>query len=91
MGAPWQSHAAWSVVERAEAALGEPLAPLLLAESADDLARTRESQLSVLLTSLVVWEAAKGQIPAPVAFAGHSLGQITACLTGVVGKFRPMV
>lgn len=80
MGEPWQKHAAWSVVERAEAALGEPLAPLLLAESADDLARTRESQLSVLLTSLVVWEAAKGQIPAPVAFAGHSLGQITALI-----------
>jgi [acyl-carrier-protein] S-malonyltransferase len=80
MGVPWQSDAAWSVVERAEAALGEPLAALLLAESADDLARTRESQLSVLLTSLVVWEAAKGQIPAPVAFAGHSLGQITALI-----------
>jgi len=80
MGAPWQGHAAWGVVERAEAALGEPLAHLLLADSADDLARTRESQLSVLLTSLVVWEAAKDQIPAPVAFAGHSLGQITALI-----------
>jgi [acyl-carrier-protein] S-malonyltransferase len=78
MGAPWREHQAWGVVERAEQALGEPLAPLLLAESADELARTRESQLSVLLTSLVVWEAAKGQIPTPAAFAGHSLGQITA-------------
>lgn len=80
MGAAWKGHAAWSVVERAEAALGEPLAPLLLAESADDLARTRESQLSVLLTSLVVWEAAREYVPAPVAFAGHSLGQITALI-----------
>jgi len=80
MGAPWQAHEAWAVVERAEEALGEPLAALLLAESADDLGRTRESQLSVLLTSLVVWEAAKGHIPAPVAFAGHSLGQITALI-----------
>jgi [acyl-carrier-protein] S-malonyltransferase len=80
MGAPWQAHEAWAVVERAEEALGEPLATLLLAESADDLARTRESQLSVLLTSLVVWEAAKGHLPAPVAFAGHSLGQITALI-----------
>ena len=80
MGAPWRDHAAWRVVERAEAALGEPLAHLLLAESADDLARTRESQLSVLLTSLVVWEAVKEQLPAPVAFAGHSLGQITALI-----------
>ncbi len=80
MGAPWREHSAWAVVERAEQALGEPLAPLLLAESADELARTRESQLSVLLTSLVVWEAAKEQIPTPVAFAGHSLGQITALI-----------
>jgi [acyl-carrier-protein] S-malonyltransferase len=80
MGAPWRDRAAWGVVERAEQALGEPLAPLLLAESADELARTRESQLSVLLTSLVVWEAARDRIPAPVAFAGHSLGQITALI-----------
>jgi [acyl-carrier-protein] S-malonyltransferase len=81
MGAPWQGHPAWAVVARAEEALGEPLAPLLLAESAEELARTRESQLSVLLTSLVVWEAAKDRIPGPVAaFAGHSLGQITALI-----------
>jgi [acyl-carrier-protein] S-malonyltransferase len=80
MGAPWEGHRAWSVVERAEAALGEPLAPLLRAQSADDLARTRESQLSVLLTSLVVWEAAREHLPSPVAFAGHSLGQITALI-----------
>jgi [acyl-carrier-protein] S-malonyltransferase len=80
MGAPWKRHAAWGVVDRAEAALGEPLAHLLLADSAEDLARTRESQLSVLLTSLVVWETAKDQLPVPVAFAGHSLGQITALI-----------
>jgi [acyl-carrier-protein] S-malonyltransferase len=80
MGRPWRDHAAWSIVERAEEALGEPLAPLLLAESADDLARTRESQLSVLLTSLVVWETARETLGTPVAFAGHSLGQITALI-----------
>jgi [acyl-carrier-protein] S-malonyltransferase len=80
MGAPWRDHPAWSVVERAEAALGEPLAHLLLAGSAEELARTRESQLSILLTSLVVWEATGPELPAPVAFAGHSLGQITALI-----------
>src|SRR5688500_16004622 len=80
MGAPWREHEAWGVVDRAEQAFGEPLAHLLLAESADDLARTRESQLSVLLTSLVVWEAVREYVPAPVAFAGHSLGQITALI-----------
>ncbi len=80
MGAPWRDQEAWAVVDRAERALGEPLAHLLLAESAEELARTRESQLSVLLTSLVVWEAARDQVAAPVAFAGHSLGQITALI-----------
>lgn len=86
MGLPWREHPAWAVVDRAEAALGEPLAHLLLVESADDLARTRESQLSVLLTSLVAWEAAREVLDGPVAFAGHSLGQITALIAaGILG------
>jgi [acyl-carrier-protein] S-malonyltransferase len=84
MGAPWRDHPAWSVVERAEAALGEPLAHLLLAESAADLARTRESQLSVLLASLLAWEAAGPVLGTPVAFAGHSLGQVTALIAAGV-------
>jgi [acyl-carrier-protein] S-malonyltransferase len=80
MGAPWRDHAAWEVVEAAEAALGEPLAHLLLAESAEGLARTRDSQLAVLVTSLVAWAATRPSLPDPVAFAGHSLGQITALI-----------
>jgi [acyl-carrier-protein] S-malonyltransferase len=83
MGAPWKGHPSWAVVERAENALGEPLAPLLLDADANDLSRTRNSQLSVLLTSLMVWEALKPKLAAApgieiVAFAGHSLGQVTA-------------
>ncbi len=84
MGLPWRHHAAWGVVERAEAALGEPLAHLLLAGSAGELARTRDSQLSVLLASLLAWEAAGPVLPAPVAFAGHSLGQVTALIAASV-------
>jgi [acyl-carrier-protein] S-malonyltransferase len=80
MGAPWRAHAAWSVVDRAEAALGEPLSCLLLDAPAEQLARTREAQLAVLLTSLVVWEAVGERIEAPSAFAGHSLGQVTALI-----------
>ena len=83
MGAPWKGHPAWSVVDRAESALGESLAPLLLDAGAEDLARTRNAQLAVLLTSLVAWEALRPVLAgAPdletVAFAGHSLGQVTA-------------
>jgi [acyl-carrier-protein] S-malonyltransferase len=47
---------------------------------AERLARTREAQLAVLLTSLVAWEAARDAFPEPVAFAGHSLGQVTALI-----------
>lgn len=80
MGEPWRAFPVWEIVERAEAALGQPLAPLLLDATADELSRTREAQLAVLLASLLAWEALRHQIEAPVAFAGHSLGQITALI-----------
>jgi [acyl-carrier-protein] S-malonyltransferase len=84
MGAPWRDHPAWSVIERAEAAFGEPLADLILDAPAERLARTREAQLAVLLTSLLAWEAIREQVKAPVAFAGHSLGQVTALIAAGV-------
>jgi len=85
MGASWREHPAWHVVDDAETAFGEPLAHLVLDAGADELARTREAQLAVLLTSLVAWEAVRNQVDTPIAFAGHSLGQITALIaTGVL-------
>ncbi len=78
MGAPWRDHDAWHVVVEAEAATGEPLAELLLDAPAEVLSRTREAQLAVLTTSLVAWEAVRDRVTQPVAFAGHSLGQVTA-------------
>jgi [acyl-carrier-protein] S-malonyltransferase len=80
MGVAWRADAAWSVLDRAEAAFGEPLAELVLDTPAERLARTREAQLAVLLTSLMAWEAIRGRVPDPVAFAGHSLGQVTALI-----------
>jgi [acyl-carrier-protein] S-malonyltransferase len=80
MGAPWRDTPAWCVLERAEAALGEPLADLVLDAPAERLARTREAQLAVLLTSLVAWEAIRDRLPTPAAYAGHSLGQVTALI-----------
>lgn len=80
MAAPWRDHPAWAIVERAEKALGEPLAHLITDAPADALARTREAQLAVLLTSLVVWDAARDGVRDAVAFAGHSLGQVTALI-----------
>ena len=80
MGAPWRDHPAWAIVDRAEAAFGEPLADLILDAPAERLARTREAQLAVLLTSLVAWEAIRERVTDPVSFAGHSLGQVTALI-----------
>jgi [acyl-carrier-protein] S-malonyltransferase len=80
MGLPWRDHPAWRVVDRAEEAFGEPLADLLIDAPPERLARTRDAQLAVLLTSLVAWEALRDDIDTPVAFAGHSLGQVTALI-----------
>lgn len=78
MGVPWQSHRAWEIVEIAESVTGERLSHLLIDAEADELSRTRHAQLAVFLTSLMAWEAARETLPHPVAFAGHSLGQVTA-------------
>ena len=80
-GKPWADHAAWQVVVEAETATGRPLARLLLDADAGELSTTGASQLAVLLTSLVAWRALGDVLDEkPVAFAGHSLGQISAII-----------
>ncbi len=82
MGRPWVDHPAWHVVRAAEEATERPLAHLLLEASDDELAHTDAGQLSVLVLSLMAFEAIREAVPGdePVAFAGHSLGQITALI-----------
>ena len=81
MGTAWSDHPAWGLVERAEKLLDRPLAPLLLGDESIDLSRTENSQMSVLLVSLMGWEALQSQIDEkPLAFGGHSLGQVTALI-----------
>jgi [acyl-carrier-protein] S-malonyltransferase len=81
MGRPWADHDAWAVVARAEDAAERPLAPLLLEADERDLARTSNAQLAMLVHGLVVWEAVRPRLAEPVvAFAGHSLGQLTALI-----------
>lgn len=73
------------MVERAEAALERPVADLLL-DPAAALDRTDNAQLTVLLSSLMAWEVVAPMLNAPVGFAGHSLGQMTALIaSGVLG------
>jgi [acyl-carrier-protein] S-malonyltransferase len=79
VGGPWRDHPAWSLVAEAEAVLDRPLARLLLDADAEELSTTRASQMAVFLTSLMAWDALADRLDEPpVAFAGHSLGQITA-------------
>jgi [acyl-carrier-protein] S-malonyltransferase len=86
MGAPWLGHPAWKILDEAERALDEPLQSLVLDAPAEQLARTREAQLAVLCTSLVAWEALRPLTHDIVAFAGHSLGQVTALVaSGALG------
>lgn len=86
LGEAWRDDHEWWVVERAEWALGRDLAPLLLDPDAG-LHRTEDAQLAVLLASLMAWERARPTLGAPVAFAGHSLGQVTALLAAGVLSF----
>ena len=79
LGEQWQDDEAWSVVARAEQALGRDLSALLLDPDAT-LHRTEDAQLAVLLSSLMAWEKVGRSLGEPVAFAGHSLGQITALM-----------
>ncbi len=85
LGLVWRDHPAWSVVERAEAALDRSFAHLLLDPDAS-LDRTEDAQLSVLLTSLMAWETVAPTLASVVGFAGHSLGQVTALIAaGALG------
>jgi [acyl-carrier-protein] S-malonyltransferase len=87
LGERWREHAPWSVVERAEAILDRSLSALLLDPDAA-LDRTENAQLTVLLSSLMAWEVVAPVVRTPAAFAGHSLGQITALIAAGVLSFE---
>ncbi len=88
MGAPWQDHESWSVVEEISEATGRDLAALLVDADAETLRQTGNAQLAAFGLSLVVLDASRGAglADAPVAaMAGHSLGEYTALVaTGVL-------
>lgn len=80
-GSSWVDHEAWSVVAEVEAIADRPVAPWLLDAPADDLARTDAAQIATLTLSLVAWQALAERLDEPpAAFAGHSLGQVTALI-----------
>lgn len=80
-GRPWVGHDAWQVVAEVEAIADRPVAPWLLDAPAESLAGTDAAQIATLTLSLVAWEAVRDRLDVPpVAFAGHSLGQVTALI-----------
>src|SRR3982751_4404564 len=91
MGAPWQHTPQWSLVTHAEQVLDQKVAPLLLDTDPARLGHTREAQLAVFLTSFLAWEATKGSLSDVTAFAGHSLGQLTALAAAGVLDFDDAV
>ena len=78
MGAAWRTSEGWSVVDDVSEATGVDVARLLLHSDAETLRRTDLAQLSVFALSLVALRTLRRMEPAPVAFAGHSLGEYTA-------------
>jgi [acyl-carrier-protein] S-malonyltransferase len=87
MGVPWQDTPYWTWVTRAEEVLDRDLEPLLTDTDPARLRHTREAQLAVFLTSLLAWESTKDTLSEITAFAGHSLGQLTALTAAGVLSF----
>jgi len=91
MGAPWQHTQQWSLVTRAEQVLDQGVEPLLVDTDPARLRHTREAQLAVFLTSLLAWEGTRESMGDVTAFAGHSLGQLTALAAAGVLDFDDAV
>jgi [acyl-carrier-protein] S-malonyltransferase len=66
------------VFEAADRVLGRPLARLCFEGSAEELARTENTQPAILTTCVAALRALERRAPAPVAAAGHSLGEYAA-------------
>jgi len=81
MGAAWQNDPVWSLVKEAESILQRPLEPMLL-DAGTAPSSTTEAQLSVVLCSMMSWNAlapalAQNKSVTPM-LAGHSLGLVSA-------------
>jgi [acyl-carrier-protein] S-malonyltransferase len=89
MGAPWRGHAAWSLVEMAEAELRRDLSRMLLDPEAGP-AGVFETHVAIVLCSMMAWSALRSVLR-PVALAGHSLGAVTALYAAGVLSARDAV
>ncbi|CAN5265070.1 MAG: ACP S-malonyltransferase [Acidimicrobiia bacterium] len=78
MGADVFATRADLLVDLAEEVLGWSLADLCAQGPEDELTRTDRAQPALFAVGYALWEAWRLQAPAPVAAAGHSLGEYTA-------------
>jgi len=78
MGAPWVDHPSWELVGDASEAVERDVARLLLDADQAELTETRNAQLACFTLSMVVLDAIERTGLAPVAAAGHSLGEYSA-------------
>lgn len=88
MGKPFLSTPQFSIALQAGELLGLDAQALLCDESPDALSSTHNSQLAILITSLMSYESLKEQGFEPICFAGHSLGQVTALICAGVLSFE---
>lgn len=80
MGRVWAERypEAAAVFVAADAALGEPLSQLCFEGPEETLQLTANTQPAILAASVAMLAACREMLPAPVAVAGHSLGEYSA-------------
>jgi [acyl-carrier-protein] S-malonyltransferase len=75
------------VFREADDVLGEPLSRLCFEGPEEQLSLTRNTQPALLTVSIAAWRVVSGRVPAPVAAAGHSLGEWSALVASGVLRF----
>lgn len=86
LAAAWPTAA--EVFRAADDALGEPLSRLIFEGPEEELRMTRNTQPALLTVSTAAWRVLASRVHAPVAAAGHSLGEYSALVAAGVLEFE---
>ncbi len=79
------------IFERASQALGIDMKKLCFESSEETLRLTENTQPSILTVSYAIYEEVKNKLPEVSFFAGHSLGEYTACVASGMLSFEDAV
>lgn len=77
-----------SLFQQADDVLGKPLSSLIQEGPMEALTDTRNAQPAIYVVSMAMYSVLKDRIGAPVAVAGHSLGEISAYVAAGVLTFE---